>query len=163
MRTSRQLWHLRPRTAASADFFVAVKDGDYDGRLFVVSKDGEVADLIGGSYFITADHEFLVSEYSSDLHAIVVFDLGENRKVLESRNIAEIDTWYRDDAGYFFTEYGKPGHADRLDFASGRLNKIRVTHANITRHAGFATTSIQPGNRTAVRNPSSWRKEFKFL
>src|SRR5215469_16395218 len=98
MRTSRQLWHLRPRTAASADFFVAVKDGDYDGRLFVVSKDGEVADLIGGSYFITADHEFLVSEYSSDLHAIVVFDLGENRKVLESRNIAEIDTWCRDDA-----------------------------------------------------------------
>ena len=121
-----------PKQQPSADYFVAVKDGDYDGRLFLVGKDGEVANLIGGSYFITADRKFLVSEYSSDLHAIVVYDLGENRKVLESRDIPEIDTWYRDDAGYFFTEYGKPGHADRLDLVNGTLTKIRVTHADIT-------------------------------
>jgi hypothetical protein len=122
-----------PNQQPSPDYFVAVKDGDYDGRLFVVSKDGQLADVLGGSYFLTADHKFLVSEYSSDLHAIVVFDVGENRKVLESRNIPEIDTWYQDDDGYFFTEYGKPGHADRLDLVNGKLTKIRVTHAEITK------------------------------
>jgi hypothetical protein len=50
-----------------------------------------------------------VSEYSSDFYALVVFDLKENKKVLEAQNLPEIGSWYKDDSGYFFMEYGNAG------------------------------------------------------
>jgi hypothetical protein len=70
-----------------------------------------------------------VSEYSSDFYALVVFDLKENKKVLEAQNLPEIGSWYKDDSGYFFMEYGKADHAERLDLERGQLVKITVSRA----------------------------------
>jgi|HubBroStandDraft_6_1064221.scaffolds.fasta_scaffold99375_3 hypothetical protein len=122
-----------PKQQAADDYFVAVKGGDYDGRLLLVGKDGATHDLPGGYFFLTEDQRFLVSEYSSDLYVVAVFDLKDGRKVLEARNLPEIGSWYHDDSGYFFMEYGKPGHAERLDLVSNRLIKIRVTPDDIAK------------------------------
>jgi len=122
-----------PKQQAAADYFAAVKGGDYDGRLLLVGKDGATYDLPGGYFFLTEDHRFFVSEYTSDLYAVAVFDLKDGRKVLEARNLPEIGSWYHDDSGYFFMEYGKPGHAERLDLVSNRLIKIRVTPDDIAK------------------------------
>src|SRR5712691_9326872 len=119
-----------PKHQPSADYFVAVKEGDYDGRLLLVSKDGVTHDLLGGMFFLTEDRRYLVSEYMSDLYALAVFDLQENKVVLESRNLPEIGSWYKDDAGYFFMEYGRPDHAERLDLQRGQLVKILVSRAD---------------------------------
>jgi hypothetical protein len=122
-----------PKQQPMDDYFAAVKDGDYNGRLLLVRKDGETQDLPGGFFFLTADRRFLVSEYNSDLYAVTVFDLKENRKVLESSNLPEIGSWYEDESGYFFMEYGKPGHAERLDLEHGKFLKIHVTPADISK------------------------------
>ncbi|HST11300.1 MAG TPA: hypothetical protein VLL05_13065 [Terriglobales bacterium] len=122
-----------PKRQPTEDYFVAVKEGDYDGRLLLVRKDGETQDLPGGFFFVTSDRRFLVSEYSSDLYALAVFDLKENRKVLESRDLPEIGSWYQDDSGYFFMEYGKPGQAERLDLEKGQLTKMHVKPADLSR------------------------------
>jgi len=114
----------------SPDYFVAVKEGDYDGRLLLVSKDGTTHDLPGGMFFLTEEKRYLVSEYESDLYALVVFDLQENKVVLEARNLPEIGSWYKDDAGYFFMEYGRPDHAERLDLQRGQLVKISISRAD---------------------------------
>ena len=116
-----------PKFQPSADYFVAVKEGDYDGRLLLVDKEGVTHDLPGGFFFLTEDRRFLVTEYSSDLYEVVVFDLKENKKVLEARNLPEIGSWYKDDSGYFFMEYGRPNHAERLDLERGQLVKITVS------------------------------------
>jgi hypothetical protein len=70
-----------------------------------------------------------VSEYSSDLYALVVFDLKANKKVLEAQNLPEIGSCYKDDSGYFFMEYGRPNHAERLDLERGQLVKTTVSRA----------------------------------
>lgn len=63
------------------DFFIVIKEGDYDGRLLLIAKNGAVTDLPGGSYFITGDKQFLIPEYSSDEPGLTVFDLTE-RKIM---------------------------------------------------------------------------------
>jgi hypothetical protein len=95
-----------PKQQPSADYFVAVKEGDYDGRLLLVDKDGATHYLLRGMFFLTEDRRYLVSEYVSDLYALVVFDLQENEQVMEARNLPEIGSGYKDEAGYFFMVYG---------------------------------------------------------
>jgi len=119
-----------PKQQPSPDYFVAVKEGDYDGRLLLVDKEGATHYLLGGFFFVTEDRRFLVREYFSDLYALVVFDLKENKTVLEARDIPEIGSWYKDDSGYFFMEYGKANHAERLDLERGQLVKMTVTRAD---------------------------------
>jgi hypothetical protein len=52
-----------PEVQPPGPFFAVAKNGDYDGRLFLVRKDGKVFDVIGGSYFTTEDKRYLFSQY----------------------------------------------------------------------------------------------------
>jgi hypothetical protein len=117
-----------PQQQTVPDYFMVVKEGDYDGRLLLIDKDGGVVDLPGGFYFVTADRKYVISEYASDDSepALTVFDVVNHRIVLQPKDAPEIGSWYRDDSGYFFTEYGKSGHAQRLDLENHRLVKISV-------------------------------------
>jgi hypothetical protein len=118
-----------PRQQTAPDYFMVVKEGDYDGRLLLIDKDGGVVDLPGGFYFVTADGKYVISEYASDDNepAFTVFDLVNHHIVLQPKDTPEIGSWYRDDSGYFFIEYEKPGHAQRLDLENHRLVKISVS------------------------------------
>jgi hypothetical protein len=64
------------------DFRFFVKNGDYDGRTIIVSKDGRVADIEGGG-FILFDH-FLISERGTDCCGEpIVWDLNSWKKVYD--------------------------------------------------------------------------------
>jgi len=116
-----------PQQQLAPDYFTVVKEGDYDGRLLLIDKDGGVVDLPGGFYFATDDKKFLVNEYASDVYELTVFDLANHRIALQSKDIPEIGRWYRDDSGYFFMESGRPGHTQRLDLENRGLVKISVS------------------------------------
>jgi hypothetical protein len=135
-----------PKQQPLEDYFAAIKEGDYDGRLLLVGKDGATHDLPGGYFFLTEDRRFLVSEYISDLYTIAVFDLKNGLKALEARDLPEIGHWYRDDSGYFFMEYGKPGHAERLDVENNRFIKIRVTPDDVAK-AHKVRYDFAPGDK----------------
>lgn len=129
-----------PNRQPSPDLFIATKEGDYDGRLLLVSKTGNVSDLRGGRWFVTSDKRFLVSEYSSDEAAITVMDLSTGRTVLttEPDDVPHVDKWYRDGSGYFFTESDAPTNNDtfeafRLYFAGGKISKVTIPISKLKR------------------------------
>jgi hypothetical protein len=125
-----------PARQPSADYFALVKEGDYDGHLLLVDKQGVVTDLMGGSFFVIADGRFIVSQYSSDSSGLAVFDLQAHRPLLQSKEIPYIQNWYKDGSGYFFTEsewsngspypHEKPAVAYRLDLNGRKVVKISM-------------------------------------
>ncbi len=121
-----------PNIQPPSPYSVIVKNGDYDGRLFLVRQDGKVYDLMGGFYFITKDKRYLFSEYASDAPGLVVFDLTSGLTVFSSDKIPYIHQWYIKGDEYFFTEsewipanLGKPtekaGVAHFYDFKAHQI------------------------------------------
>ena len=116
-----------PQQQLAPEYFTVVKEGDYDGRLLLIEKDGSVVNLPGGFYFVTSDQKFLISEYAADVSEWTVFDLANHRILLQAKNLPDIDSWYRDKSGYFFVEAGRPEHAQRLDLENGQFVKFGLS------------------------------------
>lgn len=124
-----------PARQPSPDYFVFVKEGDYDGRLLMLDSTGKIADTLGGSYFV-ASGRFLVSQYSSDEAGLAVFDLDAHKLILKTTEVQYVQQWYKDSAGYFFTEsewsgkngepHEKPGIAYRLNLQQRRVIKTNM-------------------------------------
>jgi hypothetical protein len=125
-----------PAKQPSEDYFALVKEGDYDGHLLLVDREGVVTDLLGGFFFVIAGGRFIVSEYLSDESGLAVFDLKAHRLLMQSTEIPDIQNWYKDGAGYFFTEsewsngspypHEKPNVAYRLDLSGRKVVKISM-------------------------------------
>jgi len=125
-----------PTKQPSASFFTMVKEGDYDGHLLLVDDQGIVTDLMGGSFFVTTDRRFLVSQYSSDESGLAVFNLESRRIIFQSKDIPYIHNWYKDGSGYFFTESEwLPGDSNahekrdgiyRLDLKGRSITKVAL-------------------------------------
>ena len=130
-----------PAEQPSSEYFVMVKEGDYDGHLLLFDKQGQVTDLLGGFFFLASDGRFLVSQYSSDESGLSVFDFQRHRPLLQSKDIPYIENWYKDDLGYFFTEaewtgasgypHEKPGVGYRLDLKEGQVVPTSVTASEL--------------------------------
>jgi len=121
-----------PQNQPPSPYFAIVKHGDYDGRLFLVHKSGEVHDLKGGSYFVTTDKRYLFSEYVSDLSGLEVFDLRTGKTVFTSgEDFPYIYGWYEIHGEYFFLESDslrkKALEAYFIDPAKGQMTKQTLT------------------------------------
>lgn len=93
-----------PSVQPPSPYFAVVKNGDYDGRLYLIREDGRVFDLPGGIYFISKDKQYIFSEHVRDNIGLIVFDLRTARTVFTTSNLpAEIYQWYEKDNTYFFT------------------------------------------------------------
>jgi hypothetical protein len=94
-----------PQIQPPAPYFAAVKNGDYDGRLFLVNyKNGKVMDLMGGFYFITKDKRYLFSEYASDGNGLEIIDLNKCVVIYSTEKLpCEIMGWYEKKGIYIFT------------------------------------------------------------
>lgn len=93
-----------PKTQPKSPYLAVVKNGDYDGRLFLLKTDGEVHDLLGGFYFFTKDKRYVFSEYASDASGLAVFDFVAGKVVFSSDKLPHIYQWYERNGDYFFTE-----------------------------------------------------------
>ncbi len=131
-----------PSAQPPAPYFAVVKNGDYDGHLYLVNENGKVDDLMGGFYFITNDKRYLFSQYASDATGLVVFDLKAGRTVYSSDKIPYIHQWYEKDGVYFFTEsewirsnLGTPteklGIAHFYDFKTQQVISKKITSDEI--------------------------------
>jgi len=92
-----------PKVQPSSKYFLLVKLGDYDGRLYLIDNQGSVTDLPGGLYFITQDRRYLFSQYLRDESTFLVFDLQLGKTVYISSGIPSIHQWYKKNERYFFT------------------------------------------------------------
>jgi hypothetical protein len=132
-----------PKRQQFADYFGAVKEGDYDGRLLLIGKDGTLSDLPGGFYFVTADKRHLIGLHAMDSDSLVVIDSALRQVVFngEKEGVPEVHSWYLDDAGYFFTEVDQrdgsqpprevKGSAYRLDLERHIVLKVTMLAAHL--------------------------------
>lgn len=131
-----------PKVQPPSPYFVVVKNGDYDGRLFIVSQDGKVFNLLGGFYFISRDKRYLFSEYVSDARGLAVFDLENGRVAYSSEKLpAYMHQWYEKDGKYFFTEsewsdgssipLEKEGVAYFYDFETNKIIQKRIKTSDL--------------------------------
>jgi len=127
-----------PKLKQPDNYFVAVKEGDYDGRLLLVGKDGTVTDLPGGFYFVTVDKRFLVGEYATDGSPLVVVDVERHIAVIDGTKddtIPDPFNFYRDSSGYFYTEASDSNgswneirdHVYRVDLEHHRVVRRSIT------------------------------------
>jgi hypothetical protein len=123
-----------PKVQPPPPFFAVVKNGDYDGRLFLVDKDGKVFDLIGGFYFISENKRYLFSSYASDISGLAVFDLQRGHVVFSSDKLPEDQyQWYIKKGAYFFTASEWYGHGIGYfyDFKSHKIIEKEMTSAEL--------------------------------
>lgn len=116
------------------EYFVALKEGDYDGRLLIVGKDGNLTNLPGGGFFLTADKRYLIGEHASDYGSLVVIDVARREIVIDGakKKLPSVGDWYLDRGGYFYTEEwdsGKPLDWRKVTVPIYRLdlNRFNVT------------------------------------
>lgn len=128
-----------PEKQSIPNYFVALKDGDYDGRLLFIGKDGSLTDLPGGAFFLTPDKRYVVGSHDSDYQSPFVIDLSNHRLVINGskENLPSVDQWYRDRHGYFFTVLDNDGTSHKpigkkLDIYRLNLAKLKFTKSSIT-------------------------------
>jgi len=127
-----------PKIQPPSPYFAVVKNGDYDGKLFLVRKDGKVFDLMGGFFFITKNRRYLFSEYASDTTGLAVFDLRNGRVVFSSMELpAEMSHWYEKKGEYYFTaepdSYNVPDKiiAYFYDFSANKIIERTISGAEL--------------------------------
>lgn len=94
---------LAPEKQPSNQVFVLSKFGDYNGQIIVINKDGKVLTFNGGSYFITKNKKYLVSNWDSDLSGISIYNLETNKLVFEEELEEYLSDWYFHNNKYFCT------------------------------------------------------------
>lgn len=112
-----------PKRQPLPEYFIAAKLGDYDGKTLMVSNQGVVTELPGGSFLVTADKRFLISEYVSDAPAIVVYDLSRRKILAKTNDFSGSQEWYVDAQGYFYREPEDTASIVRLDLVKGQFVK----------------------------------------
>ncbi len=131
-----------PKVQLPFPYFAVIKNGDYDGRLFIVHKDGEVFDLIGGFYFLSENKRYVFSQYASDSSGLAVFDLKKGRVVFSSVELpAHQHQWYIIEGTYYFMasewpassgiHIGKGGVAYFYDLRSHKIIKKKITKQEV--------------------------------
>ncbi len=154
-----------PSDPPSQDLFAVVKNGDYDGRLLLIGRDGSVIDTIGGFYFLTQDRHFLISDYASDDSGVAVVDLLKSKLLFTAERLPDIHQWYRNGYDYYFSESewlpsnkGLPterrGTAHWLNFQKSRIDS-RPDLVSTHDHAHSVSWTLDPGKYEDCMSPSN--------
>lgn len=124
-----------PKYQPFEDSLVALKLGDYDGRLLLVGKDGSLTDIPGGDFFLTPDKRYMIGAHDSDYASLFVFDVRGRKLVLdgEKEKLPAVDEWYRDHLGYFFTEDDETGEAPDPNLKTVPIERLDLKHLKITK------------------------------
>jgi len=123
-----------PKNQPSKEYFIAVKCGDYDGRLLMIGKNGKVKNFIGGTYFITKNKRYLFSIYNSDAYGLMVYDFKNDKMIFSEKDKVEAAyhvKWYIKDGKYYWlAEWGEESEGklsfDMFDFNSRKLKRVLV-------------------------------------
>jgi hypothetical protein len=126
-----------PKHQPFEDYFVALKEGDYDGRLLLAGKDGSLTNIPGGSFFLTPDKRYLIGAHDSDYASLFVFDVSNRQLVIdgEKKRLPAVGDWYLDRVGYFFTEDNETGQAPDPNQKTVPIDRLDLKHLKITKAA----------------------------
>ncbi|MGA3082659.1 MAG: hypothetical protein ABSD44_15015 [Terracidiphilus sp.] len=117
------------------DYFVVLKQGDYDGRLLLVGKDGSLTNIPGGGFFLTPDKQYLIGAHDSDYASLFVFDISSRQLVIdgEKEKLTGVGDWYLDRIGYFFTEDDETGQTPDPNQKTVGIYRLDLKHLKVTK------------------------------
>lgn len=103
-----------PDKQPPGDYFFVIKIGDYNGRMFIIDKNGETRNVIGGYYFLI-EHDgrpYLFCSYHSDVEGLLVLDLTTGvidcvtaESPSRFLDIPHVYQWYRLKDRVFYSTY----------------------------------------------------------
>jgi len=122
-----------PEHQPLTNYFVAVKAGDYDGRLLLVGKDGSLANLPGGGYFLTPNKRYLIGSHFTDSESLVVVDVAQRRVVIdgEKQKLWDVGDWYLDGTGYFYIENEETGQPRQPQQSTVAIYRLDLKHFKV--------------------------------
>lgn len=139
-----------PKEQPSKQWLLLVKNGDYDGRLFLIGPDGKTFDYTGGSFFVSPDQKFLFSVYESDASGLTVIDLNDGQAVFSTKdNPYPVYAYYSDGKDVFFTE-----ETDRDAYGGGRVNEKTGAIYKYDQQKGFVKLDIDKKDIPGLREIS---------
>lgn len=124
-----------PKHQPFEDYLVALKLGDYDGRLLLVGKDGSLTNIPGGDFFLTPDERYLIGAHDSDYASMFVFDVRSRKLAIdgEKERLPAIGDWYLDRIGYYFTEDDETGPSPDPNQKIWPIDRLDLKHLKITK------------------------------
>ncbi|MGA3346761.1 MAG: hypothetical protein ABSC76_18045 [Terracidiphilus sp.] len=123
-----------PKHQPLEDYFLALKEGDYDGRLLLVGKDGSLTDIPGGTFSLTPDKRYLIGAHDSDYASMFVFDLRIRKLVIdgEKEKLPAVADLYLDRVGYYFTEDDETGQSPDPSQKTVQIARLDLKHLKVT-------------------------------
>jgi hypothetical protein len=144
-------------------FLAIVKNRDYDGRLYLIGRNGTVIESLGGFYILTSDGRYLISEYLSDISGIAVVDVNREKVLFSVQETPH--QWYRTGKSYFFTESewlplnkGRPTEKpDKAYFIDVQNRRIRTRRSDpaIIRNAKKLSATFDPRQYADCETPAN--------
>lgn len=90
-----------PENQPSKDFVIISKFGDYDGRLYLVNRKGQLKDYIGGTFYVSNDKRYLFTNYDSDQAGVSIIDLTTQEVMFSGELKQYLANWYFQNGQYF--------------------------------------------------------------
>ncbi|NNM94807.1 MAG: hypothetical protein HKL88_05000 [Bacteroidia bacterium] len=116
------------------DLFIAFKLGDYDGRLIVVDRTGQITDLVGGTFYTDDDNEMIFANYASDQNGITVYDLEKNDWLIADSAIIKyrLGQWYYKDDNYFaVAQNDNPTDTTQITIGTLDMKKKKIIFSEV--------------------------------
>jgi hypothetical protein len=92
-----------PKKQPREDMFIAMKFGDYDGRIIVIDRDGNANNMPGGDFYMSEDNKYLFSNYNSDQTGVTIIDMDKNNVIYadSAEDQSKLGQWYFQDDKFF--------------------------------------------------------------
>lgn len=112
-----------PTKQPREDMLIAMKFGDYDGKLIIVDRDGNLNVAPGGDFYLSEDNDMIFSNYSADQAGVTILDLDKNKLIVSDSGEMEnkLGQWYFQDDKYFSVAKPKDD-ADTAQLTIGTLD-----------------------------------------
>ncbi|UOY07777.1 SH3 domain-containing protein [Muricauda sp. SCSIO 64092] len=121
--------------------FIASKFGDYYGEILIIDENGKIQNFQGGQYFVTENGKYLVSDWSSDLSGLTIYDLEKKQLRFNNELDFYLGHWYFENGVYFSPIWNGEKEIDEtyeIDFNRFSLKK--------------STMKIETGNKIEMTN-----------
>ena len=107
------------------------KYGDYDGLTLIINNHGHIFKTVGGRSFVDNSSGLLFSDYDSDLAGLSVFDLNNDREIMEIIDMEDRPAIFFKTTNNKYYFQGINDETEKLslweiDIVKKKINKIEV-------------------------------------
>ena len=136
-----------PQTQPFSDYFIFSKHQSKTGKTYILSKQGDMKIIGGGTFWAAPKHKLLFVLAEKDYRNLVVFNLKEMKAIFEKYSCDEFTDWYFRHGTYFgkvstecgdelknekeVSEWMHPVEIEQFDIKRNTLNEMHITDEQV--------------------------------